>query len=197
MIRASSIGLIIVMLVASVGVSVQAGMYNGYETPSYRVVREEAGVQLREYEPHLVAEVTVRGSRDRAVNRGFRELAGYIFGENVSGQKVAMTSPVTQIAASEGAWTIRFMMPTAYAKSTLPAPNSQAIRFVETEAVRHVVLKFSGRWQDTNLSTHEADLRASAAKLGLQIMGDPIYHFYDGPFTLPWNRRNEVAFAVK
>ena len=57
MIRASSIGLIVVMFVASVGVSVQAGMYNGYETPSYRVVREDAGVQLREYEPHLVAEV--------------------------------------------------------------------------------------------------------------------------------------------
>lgn len=196
MIRLSSIGLILVLCVASLSVSVQAGMYNGYETPSYRILRAGDGVELREYEPHLVAEVTVRGDRDRAVNRGFRELAGYIFGGNASGTKVAMTSPVTQMAAQGDAWTIRFMMPTAYDKGSLPAPNSDAIRFVEAPAERHVVLTFSGRWQDEALDRHEADLRAVAAKMGLNLTGAPIYHFYDDPFTLPWNRRNEVAFVV-
>ena len=31
---------------------------------------------------------------------------------------------------------------------------------------------------------------------GLTLTSPPRYYFYDGPMTLPWNRRYEVAFTL-
>jgi hypothetical protein len=47
------------------------------------------------------------------------------------------------------------------------------------------------------LAQKEADLRAIAAANGLELGAGPMHYFYDAPFTLPWNRRNEVAFHLR
>ena len=41
------------------------------------------------------------------------------------------------------------------------------------------------------------DLRGLAEGAGLAIAEGPFFYFYDDPFTLPWNRRNEVAFRLQ
>jgi hypothetical protein len=53
-----------------------------YESPKYRVVHRLSDVELREYEPYVVAETAVDGDLESAGNRGFRILARYIFGDN-------------------------------------------------------------------------------------------------------------------
>jgi hypothetical protein len=53
-----------------------------YESPNYRVVERLGEIEIRRYEPYLVAETLIRGSLQRAGNGGFRLLAGYIFGGN-------------------------------------------------------------------------------------------------------------------
>ncbi len=198
MIRITHTALIVVMFVTSLAIAARADMYKGYETPRYEVVDASGDFELRRTLPHLVAEVSVAGDREGAIGRGFWLLADYIFGGNATGEKIAITSPVTQLPAATGkdVWTVRFMMPESYDLDRLPAPKTEAVRFVETRPETHLVIRFSGRWQDGNLSGHEADLRAEAARRGLSITGGPIYHFYDGPFTLPWNRRNEIAVIV-
>lgn len=198
MIRFIHIALIAVMMATSLGMTAQADMYKGYETPDYDVLESRGEVELRRYAPHLVAEVAVKGDREGAIGRGFKMLAGYIFGGNATGEKVAMTSPVSQRAETgqDGLWTVRFMMPARYSRETLPAPESAAIRFVETRIETHLVIRFSGRWTESALSDRERALRSEAAARGLRVEGTPIYRFYDGPFTLPWNRRNEIALVV-
>jgi hypothetical protein len=79
------------------------------ERPTYRVIRTLSdGVELRRYEPYLIAETTVEGTGFREPSRdGFRTCAGYIFGKNKSrnnsksrreeeekSEKMAMTAPV-------------------------------------------------------------------------------------------------------
>ena len=205
----------ILSLAAGAGISgstaVAEGMYRGYEGPPY-VVEERLtdSVEIRAYGPHLLAEVQVAGDRDAALRRGFQVLAGYIFGGNDGGAKVAMTSPVTQrqgqtIAmtspvsqtGADGVWAVTFMMPSSYTRDTLPAPNSDAIRFYEAAPERHVVLTFSGWAREATLTAREADLRSVAEQAGLTISGGPIFHYYDDPFTAPWRRRNEVAFVIE
>jgi len=66
------------------------------EKPRYTVVQEQDGLEVREYQPYLVAETEVTGPRDEAGNQGFRRLAGYIFGRNRGEKRIAMTAPVTQ-----------------------------------------------------------------------------------------------------
>ena len=38
--------------------------------------------------------------------------------------------------------------------------------------------------------------RAIADRAGVKGRGEPEFLFYDTPFTLPWNRRNEVALVL-
>jgi hypothetical protein len=60
-----------------------------------------------------------------------------------------------------------------------------------------VVLTFAGFATDRALEKQVASLRQLASAEGLAISGNPIFHFYDDPFTAPWNRRNEVAFVLE
>jgi hypothetical protein len=69
------------------------------EQQPYEVVERRDGFELRRYPAHLVAEIEVAGSFDKAPNRAFRPLAGYINGANRSRRRIAMTAAVTQQAA--------------------------------------------------------------------------------------------------
>lgn len=185
-------------------------MYKSTETPAYQVEKTLGGAEMRLYAPRIVAEVTVTGSRSAAINDGFRVLAGYIFGGNTGSAKVAMTAPVTQMPAEkiamtspvtqsalDGAWVVQFTMPSEYTMDTLPAPKDTNIRFVRQPSDRQLVLQFSGLAGAEALAQKEMELRAIATANGLELGAGPMYYFYDAPFTLPWNRRNEVAFYLR
>lgn len=185
------------MVVASVAVSAEARMYKGYELPPYEVVLQDGAIEMRRYRPHVLAEVSVAGDRSGAVSRGFRVLADYIFGGNAERQKVAMTVPVSQLRDDgAGPWKVRFMMPSDYAIESLPTPGNAAIRFVEAGAETQAVIRFSGRWTDRALADQAQRLAAWVDAQGWQVLSEPRYYFYDGPFTLPFNRRNEIALRV-
>jgi len=66
------------------------------ETLKYTLVKKENELELRQYAAHIKAEVTIEAKSYRlAVENAFGILAGYIFGNNISTQKIAMTTPVT------------------------------------------------------------------------------------------------------
>ena len=83
-----------------------AGTAQGYEEPSYEVVRQTESYEVRDYRSYLVAETTVAGGFDSTGNAAFRRLAGYIFGGNRSRDadppdqagpiRMNMTVPVTR-----------------------------------------------------------------------------------------------------
>ena len=52
------------------------------EEPKYKVLNQDAGFELRQYAPLIVAETWVDGDMDAASNKGFRVIADYIFGNN-------------------------------------------------------------------------------------------------------------------
>lgn len=173
-----------------------AETFKGYEMPPYHVEAQDDAREIRVYGPHVVAEVTVTGDRGTAIGRGFSVLAGYIFGGNDQGAKVAMTVPVAQ-EPQGGQWRVRFMMPSAYTLGSLPSPNDSRISFVQMQGDRQVVERFSGMPATADMVARADALRAWAAARGLTVVGEPKYYFYDAPMTLPWKRRNEVAFTVK
>lgn len=188
---------------------VTADTYKDYQAPRYTVTQQSGAFEVREYEPALMAEVTVRASQSSALRKGFQILAGYIFGGNTSASSVAMTSPVTQSSAEtiamtspvtqsgeDGLWTVGFMMPREYTMDTLPTPKDNAIRFVMTEPSQQIVVTFSGWASAGTMQEKETELRAFAQAEGLDVTGAAQYLYYDDPMTLPWKRRNEVALTV-
>jgi len=64
------------------------------EEPAYEVEGAlGANAEIRRYAPRVLAVTRVSASdRERAVSEGFRRLAGYIFGGNVSAASIAMRS---------------------------------------------------------------------------------------------------------
>lgn len=169
----------------------------GYEMPTYTVDTTDGAREVRSYGPRLVAEVTVQGDRKTAINTGFRLLAGYIFGGNTKGDKIAMTVPVDQADQGDGVWTVRFTMPSEFTAETLPKPDDARIAIRPLAPARMVAESFSGLPDSDDLAARAATLADWARGQGLTVTGGPVYSFYDAPWSLPWNRRNEVAFALK
>lgn len=184
-----------------------ADSYGKYETPPYVVEQVIGDVEIRQYAPHIVAEVRVRGDRRRALSAGFRVLAGYIFGDNTAKASVAMTAPVAQSQTidmtspvgqveNDGVWTVSFTMPSEWTLETLPVPNAAEIRLREVQGDKQAALIFSGRGTDAAIATAEQQLRATLSDAGIAADGPVSIAFYDDPMTLPWNRRNEVALSL-
>lgn len=165
------------------------------EEPKYEVLAEESGYEVRRYEPYVVAEVDIRGRS--ADSQGFRTLAGYIFGDNKSSEKMQMTAPVeSREAEASDAVTYSFVMESKYELDTLPTPNNERIRIREKPARVVAVRRFSGRWSDENMARHERELLGSLASDDVEILGAIELARYNGPFT-PWfMRRNELIIPI-
>lgn len=186
------------------------GVLTTVSEPTYKTLTQQDAIEERDYAPLIVAEVTTSGARDDAANAGFRLLADYIFGNNTSqqklamtapvqqqaGEKLAMTAPVQQQAAQDGAWQVRFVMPAGYTMATLPKPNNPAVRLIERPAERFVVIRFSGTSSAANLGEHLTLLEQYVQAKQLKVAGAPQYAFYNPPWTLPFLRRNEIMFAL-
>lgn len=181
------------------------------EKPNYTVVMSEDNFEIRDYPSMLLAEVKVTGDRNRAANKGFRKLASFIFGDNRSqtkiamtspvvqkpqSEKIAMTAPVTQTPINENEWIVNFMMPAEYSMDTLPVPTNSDIRIFETTPYRTVSIRFSGRGRMKNLNKHQSKLDEFVKKHGLETLGGPEYAFYNPPMVPPMFRRNEVHYRV-
>jgi hypothetical protein len=195
---------------ASASPAVVQADYRGYETPRYTIVQQVGPIEVRDYQPALMAQVQVQASQSAALREGFRILAGYIFGGNVSSDKIAMTSPVTQApseqiamtspvtqSGKDGIWTVSFMMPHVYTLDTLPIPKNNAIQFIETPPEQRVAITFSGWATEGRRADFENRLRQWANSNAYTITGEAALAYYDDPMTLPWKRRNEVSFAIR
>ena len=58
------------------------------------------------------------------------------------------------------------------------------------------VIQYSGRASDNNFLKHRDILNQKLLKDNININGPAIRATYNGPFTLPMMRRNEVMFKV-
>ena len=181
------------------------------EEPKYTVGKKDGNIEIRFYEPFIVAETVVDTSDfDEASNEGFRRLAGFIFGGNKVQRKIAMTSPVTTEQSQKIAMTapveteqrgssvrIAFTMPSEFTLETLPVPNDSRVTLRQVPARKLAVIRFSGRWTEENFREHSEELNAWIEKQGLKISGASSVARYDPPFIPFFFRRNEVMIPVE
>lgn len=182
------------------------------EEPSYRVESKDGDIEVRAYEPMLMAVTDVEGSYDDAISAGFRRIAGFIFGDNVSQDKVAMTAPVsaepksqkidmtapvTATSGEAGTWRISFMMPSEYTRDTLPVPTDNQVEIVEIPGRRLAVLSFSGSIMG-EVPTEEIErLEGWMRAQGLTPAGPAVIAQFDPPWKLWFMRRNEVQIPIQ
>ncbi|MEN9771388.1 MAG: hypothetical protein RJA58_31 [Pseudomonadota bacterium] len=168
--------------------------------PAFSVVRSEGSIELRDYPGFIVAETEVSGDFDAAGRTGFRRVAGYIFGGNKkpdgSSEKIAMTAPVT-LEPKGDQWRVHFVMPEGYQMDSLPRPVDPNVRLRQVPAHRVAAIRFSGFTTDASILENTEALRAWIAKEQLTEISPPQVARYNDPFTLPWNRRNEILIEIR
>ena len=180
------------------------------EEAPYQVVKSSGMFEVREYAPHILAEILVDGDLEDAGNQAFRPLFNYISGANRSRTKIAMTAPVSQEASGEkismtapvsqqrtrDQWAISFMMPASFTLETLPVPENPAITLRQVPAHRVAAVRYSGTWSEKNYQRYRQELETWIRENGLKIAGDPVWARYNPPFTLWFLRRNEILIPV-
>ena len=179
------------------------------EHPKYIVIEKHGSIEWRKYDIRIAANVIVSGSREESIRSGFQQLADYIFGSNTvldssskeksettfTNEKIAMTAPVEQLGKGNQ-WVISFNMPREYSLETLPKPNNPQVSITNKPAQNVLVIKFSGSNSTENVQSHAEKLKTFAKQNSIVINGNPIYAFYNPPWTLPILRRNEVMFEI-
>ncbi|MEI7668721.1 MAG: heme-binding protein [Pseudomonadota bacterium] len=178
------------------------------EQAKYSVAISQDNIEIRDYSPMIIAEVEVSGKREEAINKGFRAIADYIFGNNTSSQKIAMTAPVQQTSEKiamtapvkqegEGSdWKVSFVMPSSYNMQTLPKPNNDLVKLREITGKRFAVIRFSGLAGEESLNKHSEELNAFINSKKLNVISKQIYAFYNPPWTMPFLRRNEIMVEI-
>ena len=182
------------------------------EEPPFKLVAEDGAFSVRDYPSLVVAEVLVSGDHDAAASAGFKLLAGYIFGGNTPGQRIAMTAPVVQSpragekiamtapvtqTGDAGGWTVRFTMPAGYTLQTLPKPNDARVKLIATPPSRMAVVRFSGLANAPDVERQTVLLREFIARKNFRAAGPASLARYNPPWTLWFMRRNEVMIPLE
>lgn len=180
------------------------------EIPKYTVSRKQNEIEIRQYPGYIQAEVTVDEKNYKsAIEKGFNFLAGYIFGNNISRQKIEMTTPV-QASQSEkiamttpvtvtGAtnFTVAFIMPAEYTLETLPQPKDSRVHFARLPARSMAAIRFSGFFRQETIQKNKQRLSHWLEELGLETEGDFIVAGYNPPWVPGFLARNEVLIQIK
>ena len=160
------------------------------EEAQYHVVHKTDIYEIRNYSDRLVVQVINKGD-----NNSFRKLFNYISGANNTSEKIAMTVPVTQTKKNNTSF-MQFYLPSKFNKETIPIPTNPDIEIATIQEGYYAVIKYSGRSSDKNFEKHSSILREKLLEDKILIKGNAIKATYNGPFTLPFLKRNEAMFKV-
>ncbi|KAK6944057.1 SOUL hem-binding protein, partial [Dillenia turbinata] len=191
------------------------------ETVKFKILSRQERYEIREVEPYFIAETTMPGNTGfdfNGASQSFNVLAEYLFGKNITKEKMDMTTPVftrktqsngekmemttpviTKKVGDQDTWQMSFVMPSKYG-SDLPLPKDPSVRIREVPRKIIAVAAFSGFVTDEEVKRRERKLRDD-------IQNDQQFQVKEGasvevaqynpPFTLPFTRRNEIALEVE
>lgn len=220
-IKMNSIRFLSLMLIGAFGTGCSLFGIRSEEQPAYEVLHKQDKKEIRKYRSYIIAKTTVEGTFEEAQSKGFKVLAGYIFGKNKSQKKIAMTAPVVQkpdepsekiamtapvvIASNSegqdtkvGSWTMTFSMPSKFTLDSLPIPDDKRIT-IERVAPKFVAAyTYTGFWNESkNQRKGEELLNWLGKNNRYTVISRPMFAGYNPPWTLPFFRRNEMLVELK
>lgn len=205
--------LLIVILCLLIGWSLWGYFFSRVEQAEYTVIKKYKDFEIRQYSSRIVAETTISNSDfKKSINSGFSIVAGYIFGDNIKQEKIAMTAPVMEkslesekiamtapvvVGENNELRTISFVMPKKYTIETLPIPKDSRVKLREIPEQKIAVLRFSWSRNEKRVQSMKDKLIDILQKENIEIIGSPSYAGYNAPGTPPWMIRNEILVEIK
>ena len=178
------------------------GFAMAYEEPKYNIVKTYQEFEIRKYDDRLAVEIEYSNE-----DSGFRYLFKYIAGANTNSDKIKMTVPVTQSvkidmttpvtqSVKNGKMLMQFFLPSKFTLENAPQPNDKRVSLVVIKGGHYAVIKYTGRLTNQNYLKHYKKLENNLNNNGIDFIKPGIRATYNGPFTLPFLRRNEIMMKI-
>jgi effector-binding domain-containing protein len=168
-----------------------SGAAMAIEEPSFKILKDATDYQIRQYDQMLVAQTKVIDDFEESGSRAFRVLADFIFGNNKTNTKVAMTAPVNMHKEDKG-YIVQFTMPKAYSAETLPDPNNKSVEIRQIPARKVAVYSYSGSWSQERYNEKLKAFMEALFRDGVKTIGEPSFARFNSPFQIWFLRRNEI-----
>lgn len=166
------------------------------EKQKYRVIKNEKEFEIRFYPPAIFATTRLSAkSYQELGSSGFRKIAGYIFGNNESSTKIAMTAPVHMDISEKGS-SMSFVMPSEYTLEKLPRPVDARVELHESPAVYMAAIEFGGYASEQKIKLYTTQLLQALTSKGIKTTGNPTYLGYNAPYDFI-GRKNEIVVAIE
>ena len=164
------------------------------EQYSYKVIKNYDKFEIRKYDSALFSSVKLskKGYKESS-SEGFGILAGYIFGNNESNEKIAMTSPVMMELGDTSK--MMFMVPKNKNLENLPNPKNSKIVFEKQEEKIFAAIRFDGWADDEKIEKYKSILRDELEKEKINFVNKFLFLGYNPPYEV-MNRRNEVVVEL-
>ncbi|HEX2692080.1 MAG TPA: heme-binding protein [Kofleriaceae bacterium] len=174
---------------------VQLARWLSFE-PAFVLQGKAGDVELRRYDALIEACARVDDvTLEEAIDHGYGRLAGYICGDNQTGELLARTTPILT-AMRDGCYTISFVMPSGRTLDGLPRPDHPGIELRMVPPRGIAALRFHGRCTRDNIAAHERVLLCELFHAGFSARGSISLASFDAPATLPILHRNELWIEV-
>ena len=181
------------------------------EEAAYDVLLVEEPIQIRQYKDKLVAQTVTSGNYKESGGQAFDRLAGYIFGNNIMKEQMAMTTPVLEKKQSEkmamtipvyqqvenNSWTMTFVLPSKYSIETVPEPIDKNVMVRMLPGTKVATLRYNGLISAKSISSKGSELQTWLDDNGYKTLSEPYSAAYDPPWTIPFFRRNEVHIEIE
>ena len=173
-----------------------------YEEPKYKTIKTNDIYEIREYGDRLAVEIEYSNE-----DSGFRYLFNYISGENKNAEKVKMTVPVTQSvkidmttpvtqSTQDGKMKMQFFLPSKFTLENAPQPTNEKVNLIIIKGGVYAIISYSGRLTNKNFKKYYKKLIIHLNKDNIDFIEPAIRATFNGPFTLPIFRRNEIMMKI-
>lgn len=190
--------IVLLTTICLLGVLVFAGcqaIRSGYESAPYTVKRLDNNFEIRIY-PKLIFAETPTDKAGDSNDGSFMRLFRYITGSNEQNQKIPMTTPVFMANESEQPM-MAFVLPKDFNPSHVPAPKDSKVKIREIQAGEFAVLRFKGARSLEKESDSLTRLEEWLNNQHIKSVGNPMYAYFDPPWTPTFLRRNEVMLRLE
>ena len=164
---------------------------NNIEQEQYIILKKIDNIEIRQYRESVNASYYSEEKSER--NNYFRNLAGYIFGDNDANTNIDMTSPVTM--KLYGNREMIFRMPSNYTLDNLPKANNPEINFMTIASCTKAAIQYSG-YSNQNIEAKKIqELKNILKRENIKLDNKFELLVYNSPFEI-LNRRNEITINI-
>ena len=157
----------------------------------YTLIKKIQNIEIRKYQKLTYVSYIPEDAKDR--NNSFRNVAGYIFGNNETEKKIDMTSPVVIKLHNNNE--MAFIMPKEYTLNNLPKPQNQNLLIYEEPANIKACITYSGYSNKKKESIYIDKLKKILRENNITHNNDFDLLVYNSPYQF-YNRKNEIAVSI-